>query len=347
MINIKTFDDCLEISNNTGKPRHLLIGNGFSRACRNDIFSYSSLFDSANFTELPPNISKIFTTLETTDFEKVINALDFCHQVLSVYRDNMEELIKEIKIDSTHLKDILVETIASHHPSNPSDINNNEYNQCMKFLSNFKKVYSTNYDMLLYWTTMKAIEIKNQKWDDGFRDPYDGDPKDYYEEDYVEWQNSAHQQNIHYLHGALHLFYDGASLQKYCWSRKGQRLLEQIDTALKNRKYPLIVAEGSWKQKLEKIQRSNYLGHNYRSLGAIKGNLFIYGLSLSENDDHIIKQIRKNRTLTSVYVSLYGCPESPTNKKLILNSEKMTQNRLAKSPLNIYFYSAESASVWK
>jgi hypothetical protein len=35
------------------KPPHLLLGNGFSRACRDDIFSYDSLFDRADFQEIP------------------------------------------------------------------------------------------------------------------------------------------------------------------------------------------------------------------------------------------------------------------------------------------------------
>lgn len=35
-----------------GRAPHLLLGNGFSRACREDIFAYGALFDRADFARL-------------------------------------------------------------------------------------------------------------------------------------------------------------------------------------------------------------------------------------------------------------------------------------------------------
>lgn len=341
---VDTFEKCIK-SLPTGR-KHLLVGNGFSRACREDIFSYNSLFDSAKLGSLSKEVSQVFGKLNTTDFEKVMNALEFSHQVLGVYSADSSGLIDRIIEDINGLKNVLVDTIARNHPSHPSDIADEEYRHCVNFLSNFDKVYSTNYDMLLYWATMKAIELKLGNWDDGFRDPFFGDPEDYVAEEYVEWQNSGHKQNIHYLHGALHLFYSGPSLQKYCWSRTGTRLLEQINSALESRKYPLIVAEGSSEQKLEQIQRSNYLGHNYRSLGSITGSLFIYGLSFSENDSHIVEQIRRNTSLKKVFVSLYGDPSSEANRLLIKQSLNLKSGRPKKKPLELCYYDAQTANIW-
>ena len=50
------------------KKRHLLTGNGFSIACRKDIFRYDTLFEQADFSKLSLNIQKVFEVLNTKDF---------------------------------------------------------------------------------------------------------------------------------------------------------------------------------------------------------------------------------------------------------------------------------------
>jgi Domain of unknown function (DUF4917) len=56
-----------------GKKKHVLLGNGFSRACRNDIFAYEALFQRADLTRIPLALSA-FQALHTTDFEQVMRA---------------------------------------------------------------------------------------------------------------------------------------------------------------------------------------------------------------------------------------------------------------------------------
>jgi len=64
--------------------RHLLLGNGFSIACRPDIFVYGKLFDQADFSKLSSSAKKAFNALETQDFEKVIKALRDAKAILAV-----------------------------------------------------------------------------------------------------------------------------------------------------------------------------------------------------------------------------------------------------------------------
>jgi len=340
---LPTLDESLSLA--VGK-KHLMLGNGFSRACRNNIFSYDSLFNTADFKKLSKHAKQTFATLETTDFEFVMRSLHTAASLIKLYKGNSEdELAKTLAEDADKLRKVLVETIAAHHPAMPSDITDTEYLACRSFLGRFDKIYTLNYDLLLYWANMTAIEGEKKR-DDGFRDPYFGEPEDYLEEDYVEWSNPDHKQDIHYLHGALHLFYQGPSLQKYCWRRTGIRLLEQIDAALKKGFFPLIVAEGSSDQKFERVQRSNYLGHNYRSLGKITGSLFIYGHSLAENDMHILEQLRKNTKLTNLYVSIYGPVADKENQNIIQTAKALATGRPKTKPLAIDFYCAKSAKVW-
>ena len=55
--------------------KHALLGNGFSRACFENIFSYDALFDQANFEGLSNAAHRAFAALDTTDFEVVIRGL--------------------------------------------------------------------------------------------------------------------------------------------------------------------------------------------------------------------------------------------------------------------------------
>ncbi|MEK2646087.1 DUF4917 family protein [Bdellovibrio sp. BCCA] len=343
-IELKRFDDCIKSA--VSKKKHVLLGNGFSRACRNEVFSYDSLFKSADFSRLSVEAKQIFQLLDTTDFEIVMKSLNVSATIMPIY-GCAADISNRAQSDSGFLRSILVNTIAKHHPPLPSSISEEEYANCIKFLSNFDKIYSLNYDLLLYWTLMKQRELGGSEKDDGFRDPSEIENEISTEDGYVAWANDTHGQNIHYIHGALHIFYQKALLQKFCWSRTGTRLLEQIDTALKSGKFPLIVAEGTANQKLERIQKSNYLGFNFRSLRNCTGTLFTFGVSFGDADKHIMTQIQKNTRLEKICVSVFGDIDSENNLQMIQSLETITNDRPASKPLTLEFYEANSARVWK
>lgn len=197
------------------------MGNGFSRACRDDIFAYSALFDRADFGGLPPSARAAFDALGTTDFETVIRGLQSAATVLSCYHDFPPAVIQQLQTDALGLRDVLVKSIADSHPARPSDISPRQYAACKQFLSNFDGLYSLNYDLLLYWALMQSEIAPQVRCDDGFRKP-EGE-----EAAYVTWEpDNVHGQNVHYLHGALHLFDSGSEIQKYTWSNTGIALID-------------------------------------------------------------------------------------------------------------------------
>lgn len=340
-MSLMSFEEVLSIAS-SGK-KHVLLGNGFSIACRRDIFSYDSLYDSASFEDHSEKLRPLFKSLKTTDFEVVMRSLEEAVQVMSVYEPERASLIEQFIADRQSLRSLLVTTLTKHHPDSPDEIAEAEYVKCQAFLSHFDNIYSLNYDLLLYWTTMKFQELK----DDGFRDPFFGDSKDYVEESYVAWINNNHKQNIYYLHGALHLFMSVSEVQKYCWSRTGTRLLSQIDRALKEGKFPLVVAESETGKKMGKIQRSGYLNHAFRSLGNISGNLFIYGHSLADNDAHILQQIARNKSLKRIFISIFGNPADKANRDIITKGSNLRTYRGRDNGKEIFFYDAASANVWR
>ncbi len=335
-----SFEEAIAQSDD-GKNRHLFLGNGFSIACRRDIFVYGKLFERADFSRLSPSARAAFEALSTTDFEKVIKALRDARHLLSVYEGASNDIRTLMKQDADGLREVLVQTIASSHPEMPSAIADEEYDFCRRFLSHFKTTYTVNYDLLLYWTQMHTTEGAAPDSDDGFRKPEDD-----FEASYVTWEpHQSHDQNTWYLHGALHVFDAGIEIQKYTWVNTGIRLIEQIRDALNRDFYPLFVAEGTSDEKLERIRHSDYLAKAYRSFSEIHGNLFIYGHSLAANDEHYLKRIEQGR-LSAVYVGLYDDPNSRGNKEIINRALLMSARRKSGRKLEVHFYDAESAHVW-
>ena len=325
-----------------GKNKHILLGNGFSRACRNDIFAYDALFKRANFTNLP-KAQQAFADLGTTDFEVVMRALRNAAKLVMLYEPTNPDLASLFRDEADALREVLASAIAQNHPERPGDIAPERYAACRKFLSHFYSAYTLNYDLLLYWAIMQGeVGQELRLGDDGFRTPDDGGAN------YVTWDvEKTDPQDVFYLHGALHLFDAGSELKKYTWINTGIRLIEQIREALANDLFPLIVAEGTSGEKMARIQHSNYLGRGYRSFAHIGGTLYIYGFAMGANDEHWLRLIEANRKLRKLFVGIYGAPERPDNQALIQRTLAMQEAKsTGRHRLPVGFLNAESAEVW-
>ncbi len=324
----------------TDKSPHVLLGNGFSRACRDDIFAYDALFNRADFSALSANAKRAFEKLKTTDFEVVIRAMRNAAILCELYSGKKDELSKQFRDDADGLREVLAAAVAHSHPSRPNDISDEEYQACRVFLGHFDKIYTLNYDLLLYWTVMHEELEPKVLADDGFRSPEEKDV------DYVTWEiGNTNKQNIHYLHGALHLFDAGSELKKYTWSRTGVALIDQIRAFLADDMYPLIVAEGEAAQKKTKIDHSNYLSRSFRSFGAIGGSLFVHGFSMGDSDSHLVKTIAKGK-VSEIYVSLHGDPTSKANRNITEKVMQLPNARPKHYPLSYTFYDSASANIW-
>jgi len=355
MVDVISFEKAIADSENCTK-RHLLLGNGFSIGCRANIFHYASLFGQADFSAVP-EVEQVFEALRTQDFEVAIRALEGSSALLPIYAPHDVAAATTMLGHAAALKEILVATIAGNHPAIPSEIEDEEFWACRQFLSHFLGgdksgyVFTLNYDLLLYWTLMHddhpfdgdPIELSKN---DGF-----GNDEDDPEADYVVWQGetAAHSARVHFLHGGLHLFDSGSELQKYTWVRKGQPLVEQARGAIAANKFPLFVAEGTSTQKKNKIRHNAYLYQSFKVLtqNAQTGThcFFIFGHSLAENDDHILRRIARGKC-KKLYVGLFGDPGSQDNLAIIQRALAMAEDRQDRYPLEVQFFDSASANVW-
>lgn len=322
--------------------RHLMLGNGFSIALRPDIFTYNTLFETAKESDcLSDELAEVFQELGTTDFEVVMESLQNAATLVKHYESANPALARKLEEDAAQLRDVLAETIAKSHPARPYDVSDEQYGSCKSFLQNFDgNIYTLNYDLLLYWTLMQSELEPQLESDDGFRHPEDG------EEEFVVWDvQNTNDQRIFYLHGALHIYDAGADLLKFTWSKTEIALVDQIKRSLAKREYPLIVTEGTSAQKMDRIQHSSFLGRAYRSFSAITGNLFIYGHSLAENDEHLLKLIDK-RNVNKIFVGIYGDASTKSNRRIIERAQLIPGRRSSRCPAEVLFFDAESAHVW-
>lgn len=349
-----TFSDSIEDSKQFSK-RHLLLGNGFSIACRYDIFHYGSLFAQADFSSAP-EVATVFDALKTQDFEAVIRALENAAQILPAYVSPGTAEAEKMRDHAALLKEILVQTIAGNHPHIPPDIPDEKFWACRRFLSHFLSgnkagsVFTLNYDLLLYWTLMHGDmpfdHPLNLSTNDGF-----GNDEEDPTADYVVWhgETNPHSACVLFLHGALHLFDAGKDILKYTWIRKGIPLIDQIRTELSNNAFPLFVSEGTSVQKRTKIRHNAYLYQCFKqfTVNMNQGQhcLFIFGHSLAENDDHILTRIARGR-IKKLYVGIYGDPLSAVNQDIITRANGLAIHRHERWALEVAFYDAESANVW-
>ncbi|WP_340105413.1 DUF4917 family protein [Rhodohalobacter sp. 8-1] len=350
------------IKKTKGQKRHLILGNGFSIACRPDIFRYDTLYNQADFSKCM-HAEEVFKRLKTHDFEIVIDALEKGAKVAPIYGGE-KELIELLETDAMSLKHLLVDTVANNHPARPNDISDAEYRNCRNFLNKFLNedecdrcsVYTLNYDLLLYWALMHEEENDklSLRFNDGFNHEFLG-----YEEDGegaifspdLTWQGEtqSHSQNIHYLHGALHLYDEGSQLTKYTWINTGVALTDQARYSIENGFFPLFVSEGNSDKKLDKVLHSAYLHKAYRSYvsntNVKSANFFTYGYSFSDNDEHISKKIGEGKC-KRIFVGVFGDIDSKENQLIIEKLEALKGYRSNRYPLEVEFYEVESAKVW-
>ncbi len=353
-IRILTFEEAIRDSDAFPK-RHLILGNGFSIGCRPDIFQYASLFDQADFSNYP-EIPSVFDLLGTQDFEEAIRALESTSRLLPMYAPNTAAGQTKMIEHARALREILVETVARNHPENPSALNEEEIWACRQFLKNFLydkdgHVFTLNYDLLLYWTLMNdGNPLDTNSFELRKNDSF-GNDEDDPDAEYVVWQGetAAHTANIHFVHGALHLFDAGAELQKYTWVRSGRPLIDQTREAIDANKFPLFIAEGTSTQKKSRIRHNAYLYQSFKVLTVNAQTsthcFFIFGHSLADTDEHILKRLGRG-TFRKLYISLYGDPNSKTNQQIIANARALAAMRSRRYPLELTFYDAATANVW-
>ena len=322
---------------------HLLLGNGFSIAC-DPIFKYDNILEFAKDHGLTSRVQSLFQHFGTTNFEVVARSLldlTFTGRLYAMM-SNLHKV--QIVDDIAEIKAALISAIAETHLDFPSQIDETKRNACIDFLKPYTHVFTTNYDLLLYWCTMQGLTSANLQFGDGFRTSVD-DPG---AEHVVFSKRIGSEKGIFYLHGALHIFEEDGETRKHCWNRSGERLTSHVLQALKHNRFPLFVAEGTSLQKLEHIQRSGYLWYCRQKLQSIRSPLVVCGSSLGDSDEHIVNDIADSES-SLVWLGVHGGCKSASASRMELVAQKLETRRskIRKGkPLKVLFFDLSTANIW-
>lgn len=325
---------------------HLLLGNGFSIAC-DPIFSYPSLYAIAKKKGLNKRIEKIFEKLGTNNFEGVMRLIGNLGWLADVYKLRSKAVHKEIKDDLEIVKKSLIEALAETHPTHTGQLSDEKKEACAKFLMPYHNIFTTNYDLLLYWVELYALDRLQGR--DGFADDLDESDAPYC----VFSEHVGDNRGVFFIHGALHLFSVEGEVRKHTWSKTSIPLISNIKASLNAGQYPLFVAEGSSKQKLEQILNNGYLSYCLGKLERIANGLVAFGVSFGESDDHIAEAIACGK-VEILYVGLHGDPKSSNNRAIKRRLKALEEKRKRfldkkkrrSSLLEIKYFDAATAPAW-
>jgi hypothetical protein len=342
---LPTYNEVIHYLEKKKRPKHLLLGNGFSMAFDSGIFSYNAL---STFIERSDNelLQKLFNAINTKNFEQIMQQLDSFCKIAEIFSTD-KTLVNKISSASNTLKENLIDAVKELHPEHVFTVSEEKSTKCALFLEEYLtkggKIFSTNYDLLLYWVLMRN-NISNAV--DGFgrelenTDAYKKEEDPIYSE--LRWGKYKNEQTVYYLHGALPIFDSGIEIIKEEYDSQ-HFLLEKIRTRMEKRDYPIFVTAGNASEKLNHIMHNKYLSFCYEDFSLIQGSLITFGFNFGDYDTHIIEAINKasnhgmpsGEKLLSIYIGVYS-------DKDIEHIERIK----GKFKCKVNLYNARTANIW-
>jgi hypothetical protein len=344
-MSLLTYQEVIDHLSKANRTKHLLLGNGFSMSYDRKIFSYNALSDFVAETK-NKLLQKLFSIINTANFEIVMSQLDTFQKLASEFAED-KKLTKMISKARDSLKQNLIDAISELHPAHVFKIPEKSSRMCAAFLKEYLDgdghVFSTNYDLLLYWILMSnQAQISNIV--DGFgRERIDNEDEEDSSPEYgdLEWGPNQSDQHVHYVHGALHIFDTGVSISKEIY-KDNNYLLTNIKKRIDKKEYPVFVTAGDGMQKLEHIFHNPYLEYCYKKLSTITGSLVVFGFGFGKHDEHIIEAInkaakqKKTNRLWSLYIGVY------TDK-----DEKYVKSIASKFKCKaVHLFDSKTVNVW-
>lgn len=291
MDNLKEIKDWEEVCDNSW--RNLLLGNGFSIGI-SDKFHYWTLLDNVKKLgiKMYPHAQEIFEKVDTVNFEEVLRI------IYHGYIVNFHNL-DAIKSLYLNVRKSLIEAVNASHVAygNVPALNINTQ------LRKFKSIYTTNYDLIPYWSVMKFNS-------DNFCDFF-------WNKECVfnlsDTKIIGAKSALYYLHGAIHLQESPDGCTFKVTANQETSISEIIDeTGFKNT--PLFISEGKSEFKLRRIRSNDYLNFCYNRFSKASGNFVVFGHSLSEDyDAHILSALKKSnagKIAVSVFTKMHDKEKS-------------------------------------
>ena len=268
----------------------LVLGNGSSISV-SPTFGYTTLRVLAEKLSAPPfspDAKAIFDTLRASDFEGVMREIANASRLVAALGWQTDRL------DSAYAntRDALIGAVAAAHPKH-SAVPDTHLQAGSEFFSSFRSIFTTNYDLLLYWAVMKdPSKFIDFFWSRDFDFAFD----------VTNVTVSGQKTMVFYIHGALMLYenVDG-HVAKHVNSESRPVLLGSILERTANGEFPVFVSEGDSRAKLRAVSSYTYHDFCLSRLGKSSQPTVNYGFGLGDVDEHIVSALgRSERKLFAI-----------------------------------------------
>ena len=359
MIKLPTYKEIVKDIEKIDGDKNILLGNGFSMGVFDDFFNHQSLINNIS-DEINATNDNLIKLLSNNDVQNIEIALRVMHDSFDCLRmmnniyiniQDVDKLIPSIESDITVLKDALIKVFDTLHPEYNSG-KEDSFQSCARNLSIYNRVYTLNYDLILYWVFLKHNE--SQSVDKLFKDGFSGK---HVNDHLLLWSPTNNLINITYLHGAIHLVQDAnESICKIIKGKlKNESFIHLSDIINRLKDEPtfnnIIVLEGRTEKKLEVIHRNPYLYRGLSRLGSSSGCFVIYGCSICEdagninNDKHIWERI-VNSKVSKIYIGI--CHDKPNTSSV---TDALLSCYHGEDPSDlisrISFFSTDNNEIWQ
>lgn len=275
--------------------RTLLLGNGMSINV-SARFDYASLFNEAGERgTLGDADREIFEAFDTENFEVVLAKLRDAITLAEIMEESAEIVEGASEPYRQRFRSVqraLGATIRSVH-LDPTEIPDETLDELQEAFLEHGAIFTTSYDLLAYWV------MKHRRGFDRLGDCFWAKDNGLCEFD-RERPGEGRRTPVYYLHGALHLIVGGSGAARKLTNSDLQadeeKLLDRFDKPLADdpEARPLLVTEGSSRDKLREIEGNDYLDYVYEQLKENQRPLVVFGHSLGDQDQHLIDAINLN-----------------------------------------------------
>jgi ribosomal protein L37E len=272
-------DDWLEVA---GKHpwKGVLLGNGASMVLWPK-FGYRTLFQVARNLPTSAALTNIdedlFDRLEAgANFEQVLHDLAIAARVTSA----LDQDPAPIETRYAHIRAALIEAVNTVHVPY-SRVSLTTLKRMAVYLGKHDSVFSTNYDLIVYWAMMRDSTAFTDCFLHGEVDPS---------------LARSGRTKVYYLHGALHLYRTLHSGTRKNQNTDGADLLRLFGQPVSGEDiFPEFVSEGDANQKRAAIEQSPYLSFAFEQFESFRKPLVIFGSRLGDEDRHIVDAILQHR----------------------------------------------------
>jgi hypothetical protein len=257
----------------------LLTGNGLSINVW-PAFGYASLFDQARVGGLTEEDLALFGGTE--NFERVLSELNTAirvNETLGQPTDAIYERYRSIQRGLGH-------AVRAVHLTR-SQVPDATLKAIREELLRYEWIFNTSYDLLLYWAMGYGGSFTP------FIDHFRGSRLEF---------NAARADvyvghvPVYFLHGALHLVVGGSGVTRKLRRSAMQTVLDQFGEPIEDDPHarPLLVTEGTARDKLRAVEGNAYLAHSLETLRARELPLVVFGSSLGAQDDHLLDALNEH-----------------------------------------------------